>query len=204
MIIFISGTLAACSLWVEWLPIGPLITSVAAATPGSFSSPLSPLLHLENLLILLLYLHLSLSKPSTVGYTFILGFFFGLLSVLHLYHPFPSSIITPLLLYLPWFNALISTCWLYLPLHLRSLETLKHALTFVSLRSCLPRCADDVLDGSVKYVKPKCTWSKPCKTITKIDFNLIKSQLSDLVLCYRHVWVLFDAQTPNTHMYLVF
>lgn len=48
MIIFIPGTSAARLLWVEWLPIGPLITSVAAATPGSFGSPLSPPLLCQN------------------------------------------------------------------------------------------------------------------------------------------------------------
>lgn len=36
---FYSRYFGSRSLWVEWLPIGPLITSVAAATPGSFSSP---------------------------------------------------------------------------------------------------------------------------------------------------------------------
>lgn len=68
MIIFIPGTSAARSLWVEWLPIGPLITSVAAATPGSFSFSLSPPLQLQNLLPFITTP--SSVRPSLSLYTF--------------------------------------------------------------------------------------------------------------------------------------
>lgn len=154
MIIFIPGTSAARSLWVEWLPIGPLITSVAAATPGSFSSPLSPPLHLESLPPFYFTPSSvcpspsSLLKPPFNGvlrlqslwpslslcYTFIISSSLPHLPLLdHFTFTPPPLLISTCRLFFRSFS-FVSTPW--------SMETGSY------LQSCLQRCADVVLYGN--------------------------------------------------------